>query len=279
MTPVVVRVWGGRLNECPAADSTRPGLDRALALLSDDERVRADRMGSAGARARFVLARATLRLLLAGVAGDATGPRDLRFRYGRHGKPYLPGGLSFNVSHSADALVVAVTEQGRVGVDVERVRPVRRMDRVAARRFAPTEQAWMAATVDGPPNDHAFFRIWTRKEAFAKALGGGLAAPYRSFSVAPLPGVGREPGVPDDGPSNRGFASPGRFDAQGGLASVDIPGETAAGWTVASLPCVGDSLAALAVDEPSAVVAVQSLAKAVPGADGFRFRSVASEDH
>ena len=245
MSPAI-RVWGGRLGKCPAADSTRPGLDRALALLSRDERVRARGMGSVAARTRFVLARATLRVLLARMAGGGTEPRDLSFRYDRRGKPYLPGGPSFNVSHSGDALVVAVAEKGRLGVDVEHVRPVRRRTRVAARRFTPAEQEWIAATDDGVSADEAFFRIWTRKEAFAKAFGRGLSA-FRLFSVAP---------PPDESASNGDFACTDRFGARGGLTWVDIPGETAGRWTVTGLPCGGDYLAALAVDQPSALVAM-----------------------
>lgn len=245
MSPVI-RVWEGRLGESPAADSTRPDLDRALALLSRDERVRASGMGSVAARTRFVLARATLRLLLARMAGGGTEPRDLSFRYGRRGKPYLPGGPSFNVSHSRDALVVAVAEKGRLGVDVEHVRSVRRRARVTARQFTPAEQEWIAAIDDGVSADEAFFRIWTRKEAFAKAFGRGLSA-FRLFSVAP---------PPDESVSNGDSARPDRFGAQGGLAWVDVPGETAGRWTVTGLPCGGDYLAALAVDQPSALVAM-----------------------
>ena len=223
-------------------------------------------MRSAVARAQFVSTRTALRLLLASVAADGIDPRDLRFRYGRHGKPYLPGGPSFNVSHSTDAVVVAVAEKGRVGVDVERVRPVQRMAGVAARKFAPAEQAWFAAAgadagADADERNVAFFRIWTRKEAFAKALGRGLAAPYRSFSVAPPRPGRREPRFPDgtDGRSNS------RFGARGGLALVDIPGERADAWTVTGLPWGRGTVAALAVDQPSVVVVQRPLPDAATG--------------
>lgn len=254
MTPVV-RVWAGTI---------RVDVDRALGLLSPDERARAERMRSAVARAQFVSTRTALRLLLASVADDGTGPRDLRFRYGRHGKPYLPGGPSFNVSHSADAVVVAVADKGRVGVDVERVRPVQRMAGVAARKFAPAEQAWFAAAGTGADADErnvAFFRIWTRKEAFAKALGRGLAAPFRSFAVAPPRPSRREPGFPDGtyGRSNS------RFGARGGLALVEIPGERADAWTVTGLPLGRGTVAALAVDQPSVVVVQHPLPNAATG--------------
>lgn len=254
MTPVV-RVWAG---------ATCTDVDRALGLLSPDERDRAERMRSAVARTQFVSTRAALRLLLASVAADGTEPRDLRFRYGHRGKPYLPGGPSFNVSHSADAVVVAIAEKGRVGVDVERVRPVQRMAGVAARKFAPAEQAWFEAAGTGADADErnvAFFRIWTRKEAFAKALGRGLAAPYRSFSVAPRRSSRRKPGLPDgtDGRSNS------RFGARGGLALVDMPGERADAWTVTSLPWGRRTIAALAVDQPSVVVVQRPLPDAATG--------------
>ena len=208
-------------------------------------------MRSAVVHAQFVATRAVLRLLLAEIAGaGAEGARGLRFRYGRHGKPYLPGGPSFNVSHSVEFLAVAVADEGRVGVDVERLRPVRRSDRVAARRFAPSEQAWLGAT-GLRERDAAFLRIWTRKEAFAKALGSGLATPYRSFSVdLPSP---NGPGPESAGGSNS------RFGAQGGLAVLNIPGERADGWTVTSLPRHRKTAAALAVDRPSVVVVRRSL--------------------
>lgn len=266
----MVRVWGGR---------TRPDVDRALGLLSHDERARAERMRSAVARVQFVLSRAALRVLLAGVANDGTGPRDLCFQYGPRGKPYLPGGPSFNVSHSADAVIIAIADKGRVGVDVERVRSVQRMDRVAARKFTPAEHAWFAAAGTGTDADAdadlrnaAFFRIWTRKEAFAKALGQGLAAPYRSFSVAPPHPSRQGPGFPDgtelrtNGRSNTSFGAGNRFGVRGGLALLDMPGERADAWTVTNLPWGRDTVAALAVDQPSVVVVQHPLPDAVTGA-------------
>lgn len=249
--PGVVHLWQGRLNSPSPAGLAGFVLDHALTLLSSDERARARRMRSAAAHAQFVATRAALRLLLADVAGAGVeGARNLRFRYGRHGKPYLPGGPSFNVSHSADFLAVAVTERGRVGVDVELVRPIKRSDRVAARRFAPAEQAWIA-TAGPDQRDAAFLRVWTCKEAFAKALGDGLATPYPSFSVdLPSP---NGPGPKADGDSNS------RFGARGGLAALNIPGERVDSWTVTSLPRGRETAAALAVDRSSVVVVRRTL--------------------
>jgi 4'-phosphopantetheinyl transferase len=83
----------------------------------------------------------------------------------------------FSYSQSGEGALVAVSRQGPVGVDLERVAARRRMDRIAARMFAP-EEARLAATPLG------FYRCWTAKEAYAKGLGRGLGLPFPSFSVA-----------------------------------------------------------------------------------------------
>lgn len=93
------------------------------------------------------------------------------------GKPYLRDypGVQFNLSHSGGWGVCALSETP-VGVDVELVRPLRQQ--VAKRFFTAVEQEWLATR---PVEE--FFRLWTRKESFTKALGKGLTLPLDSFSV------------------------------------------------------------------------------------------------
>lgn len=95
------------------------------------------------------------------------------------GKPYLPQypGIQFNLSHSGPWGACALSETP-VGVDLELVRPLRQ--NVAGRFFTPTEQTFLARQ---PDPEQAFFRLWTRKESFIKALGKGLTMPLNSFSV------------------------------------------------------------------------------------------------
>lgn len=95
------------------------------------------------------------------------------------GKPYLAHypGVHFNLSHSGSWGACALSE-APVGVDVELVRPLRQ--NVAGRFFTPTEQAFLARQSEP---ERAFFRLWTRKESFIKALGKGLTLPLNSFSV------------------------------------------------------------------------------------------------
>lgn len=167
-----VHVWLARLDGSPTPESS----------LSAGERARARRFRAEADRHRFAASHAALRVILAGYLG--CDPLALNFDLGPRGKPGLPGsGIEFNLSHSGDLAVVAVTRGRRVGVDVERLRPTFERDGIVARFFSPSERAEFAALPDGLHLD-AFFRVWTCKEAYIKAIGTGLATELDSFSVA-----------------------------------------------------------------------------------------------
>jgi 4'-phosphopantetheinyl transferase len=128
--------------------------------------------------------RARLRAILASYVGS--DPAALTFEPGPHGKPALAGhDLEFSFSRSGRHALVAVSRDRPVGVDVERVKPRRAVDRIARRRFAPAEAAALARR---EPRDRAvaFHRCWTGKEAYAKGVGTGLSLGLATFSVADL---------------------------------------------------------------------------------------------
>lgn len=135
-------------------------------------------------RARFILSRAMRRQILAECTGLAAG--DLRFDEPRGEKPRLVGrpGWDFNTSHSGEYVAVAVGRQ-QVGVDLERVRPVRDFEGLARRYFHPDEvAAWLAI----PDEDRldAFFLLWAAREAAVKCAGCGLARGLALTRVDPL---------------------------------------------------------------------------------------------
>lgn len=173
-----------------------PRLETLAVLLSTDERTRCERFRRPADAQRYVLARGGLRLLLAQNLG--ADPRQLRFTVGPHGKPALAGGdggdWRFSVSHSHGLVLLALGRGGReLGVDVERVDPARAVLPLAARFFLPPEHAALAAEPDAAPRTAAFFRLWTRKEACAKADSRGLATvlPHAGPSpLAPTPPAG-----------------------------------------------------------------------------------------
>lgn len=169
-----VDLWVWPLDGSPAE------IGRLAPLLSADEKARAARFVIDRDRRRFIVARGTLRELLAPLLGVA--PAAIVFAYSMHGKPSVPSATSlhFNLSHSENLAALAVSQQREIGVDIERVRSLK--DDIAARFFSAREVATLRATpADGRLN--AFYRCWTRKEAIVKAIGEGLSHALDSFDV------------------------------------------------------------------------------------------------
>lgn len=173
LVPDVVHVVQMRL------DRTFEG---AIDLLNRAERQRAERLVFESDQRRFINAHALLRAIL-GRCLDRP-PNSLRFTADDRGKPRLhdpPVDLRFNLSHSGDLALVALTVGREVGVDLEQYRPIEVLD-LARHFFAESERSALEALA---PSERlpAFFRCWTRKEAFIKALGAGLSFPLDDFDV------------------------------------------------------------------------------------------------
>jgi 4'-phosphopantetheinyl transferase len=157
--------------------------------LSPDERNRADRFKSDFARHRFISSRGILREILGWLL--RTPPRDISFCYGFRGKPGLRGlaqdwCLDFNVSHSGPLAVYAVSRNSEVGIDVERVRPVKRARHLVANFFSPDENArWSTLPTD--QKSEYFIKCWTRKEAYLKAMGIGISGLRNLIEVRAAP--------------------------------------------------------------------------------------------
>ena len=133
---------------------------------------------------RFVAGRGFLRTVLG--AYLRLDPGLLTFEYGPHGKPRLGGvgrDLRFNLSHSEGQAVLGVVEGRTIGLDIEFERPGRDLDAIARRFFAPREvEVYESLSSEERPT--AFYRCWTRKEAYLKAQGGGLSERLDRFVVS-----------------------------------------------------------------------------------------------
>ena len=170
--PDDVHVWLASLTASPT------DLERFAESLSAEERRRAERLRAADARARFIAARGIARRLLGSYLDEPAN--RLRFAYGPMGQPMLasqPAGLDlrFNLSHSGDLLLLAIAKARAVGIDLEPVRRLTHREAVERRVFSAEERRALYAL----PADRrleAFFNGWTRKEAFAKAVGDGMWA-------------------------------------------------------------------------------------------------------
>ena len=161
---------------------------RLEAVLSPDERARAARFHFQAHRHRAIVTWGLVRTILGRVVQRA--PESLRFERADQGKPALPDGPSFNISDSHHHLLMAIAADGRLGVDVEVRRTVADLMQLAEQNFSRNE-ARALQTLPPAERERAFFRIWTCKEAFVKALGGGLFIPLDSFSVTPPADNGR----------------------------------------------------------------------------------------
>lgn len=163
-------------------DPPRERVAALGALLAADERERAARFHFERHRRRYSVGRGALRELLGGYLGCSAAA--LRFGYGDKGKPFLAGGprLRFNLSNSSELALVAVAMDVEVGVDVEWLRPMPDALEIAERFFSDSEREVLAAVAEGE-RETAFFRCWTRKEAYLKAVGDGITAPLDRFDV------------------------------------------------------------------------------------------------
>jgi 4'-phosphopantetheinyl transferase len=175
-----VHVWRIRLEQ---EDEL---LDRFRRTLASEELDRAGRFRFERLQKHFVASRGFLRQVLARYL--SAKPEELRFTYNSYGKPSLAGekSLQFNMSHSHEVGLVAVTRDAAVGVDVEHIRADFASDDIARRFFSRLEvETFNSLTKE--EQVAAFFRCWTRKEAYIKAIGKGLSQPLDSFDVTLAP--------------------------------------------------------------------------------------------
>ena len=215
-----VDIWRANLDQSP---ETVSGLKR---LLSFEEKARADRFRFPAYQSRFIVSHGILRKILSCYLRIA--PEGIFYFANDHGKPgiggrYGGGGVRFNLSHSYDRAVYAVATGREVGIDIEYLWRKSDIAKIAGRFFTPVESETIAK-LPAAIRKKAFFTCWTRKEAFLKATGCGLALSPRRFEVSVLP---------EDPPA---------------LVHTDWDSTGHLKWSLANIDAKGDYIAALAVE-------------------------------
>ncbi len=209
-----------------ALDPAEEVVARLRGVLAADEVARAERFHFEKHRRRFAVGRGALRRLLGGYLG--TAPEAVRFAYGERDKPRLAEQraglpLRFNLSNSAELALVAVTVGPEVGVDLEAVRPMEDALAIAERFFSAAEREVLRHVPPGE-RDQAFFRCWTRKEAYVKAVGDGIALGLDRFDVSLDPGAGARFLALDGDPARAAAWSLTHIDpAPGYLGALALP--------------------------------------------------------
>jgi 4'-phosphopantetheinyl transferase len=204
-------------------------LNRLAKMLAPAERRRAESFHFDRDRNRFMAGRGTLRTIL-GYYLHAPPP-TVELTVGSHGKPSLEGplargGLHFNLAHCEDLALLAVTRGCVVGVDLERIRAMDNTEEMAACFCSPRESAEFQFL---PPGERAtaFFRLWTRKEAWLKATGQGIGESLDSVEVSFRAGQAacfiRLP--EESGPPASAWSLRELTPALGFVAALALPGE------------------------------------------------------
>lgn len=184
-----VHVW--RVN----LDQPRERVRQLSRVLSEGERARTRRFFFERDRNRFVVCRSALRELISRYLDIA--PSQPQFGCGRYGKPRLMtefGGarLRFNLSHSGALALLAFTELGEIGIDVEQIHTDIPYEEIVAYAFSPRENVALSVLPENMRR-RAFFAGWTCKEAYAKATGRGLSLPLGRLDISLPPGGRTEP--------------------------------------------------------------------------------------
>jgi 4'-phosphopantetheinyl transferase len=150
------------------------GFQRCLLLLDAAEQAQALAIKNESRRHRYVIAQGHLRSLLSKTVKQP--PEALRIAKTEHGKPYLVDfpEVAFNLSHSADAMVIAIGQNCRLGIDMEICKSRTNFPALVDKCFAEVEASWWHALPE-IEKSLEFYRFWTRKEAFVKAIGRGIS--------------------------------------------------------------------------------------------------------
>jgi 4'-phosphopantetheinyl transferase len=164
----------------------------------------------------------------------------IRLSYSESGKPFVvepetPAGFGFNISHSDNLALLAFALTPEIGVDLEHVRSIKDREDIARRFFAPGEYAALSL-VPSYDRDLAFYRCWTRKEAFLKARGTGIFRGLQNFEVSLIP------------------------DEPARLLKIDDAPEQLGEWSLHELLPCQSFIGSLALHAPDATVLLYNLA-------------------
>ncbi len=174
-----IDVWLTRI------DLSDEEIKKYVETLSEDEKVRAAKFSVPYKYDEYVVSRGLLRKALSHVLKQ--DPLDFQFEYTESNKPYLSqkninGSIAFNLSHSHGRALIAISVDRNMGIDIEKIRPEVEYEKLAGRFFSEAEYAALML-LPSAERIKAFFATWTRKEAFVKAVGKGIAFGLSEFDV------------------------------------------------------------------------------------------------
>ena len=149
-------------------------------FLSPFELERANKLKFPHDQEQFIVRHYLLRIILSKYC--ECHPKEIRFRYNSYKKPYIDlpefNEINFNMSSSADLIIIGLCRKTDIGIDIEKVQEIENIEQIAQENFSHQELTYFNCDSD---RTAAFYNIWTRKEAFIKAIGKGFYFPLKSF--------------------------------------------------------------------------------------------------
>lgn len=175
-----VHLWKINLDQSPI------NIKDGFKILNQDEKIKAQKFHFEKHQHRFIIARSTLKRILSFYL--SLPPEAIEFQYNDYGKPELVDYLNnqqlqFNLSHSENLAIYAITSYHLIGVDVEYIRPMPDAENLAKRFFAYQEFEQISY-LPTTKKDKEFFTLWTAKEAYLKAIGKGLSGGLETVKVS-----------------------------------------------------------------------------------------------
>jgi len=167
-------------------DVTEEKLQNLIALLSESEKIKADRFKFPQHQRRYQAVHGILRIILGRYLN--IDPAQINFTHSDRGKPYLiddcnPLNLQFNLSHSENRAILGISRDRPIGVDLEKIRPMGNAEQLAERFFCASEYALLTQAIPAE-RDKLFFQLWTAKEAYLKATGEGISGGLNQVEIA-----------------------------------------------------------------------------------------------
>jgi 4'-phosphopantetheinyl transferase len=164
------------------ANSDNFPVPEAIAILSEDEKRKYSRFQFTDDKLRFLKARYILRTTASAYHGNCN-PEDVQISFNSFGKPYFSDiPLQFSITHSGEVAAVAFSNSFPIGIDVEFKRQLSDLSQLSQRFFSDPELRFLEK-FNGKNFINNFFKIWSAKESYLKALGIGVSKELKSFSV------------------------------------------------------------------------------------------------
>ena len=178
MESATINLWQGDIT------ATEAEYPQYWSILDATEQHHANGFKNGKLRGRYVEIHARLRIVLGNTINAA--PEQLRIHKAEFGKPYLIDypDLAFNLSHTANKMVIATASNCDLGVDIEQCKPRLNLAALVDKCFAEEEKAYWEQLAESEQT-LAFYQFWTRKEAFVKATGRGIALGLKECAINP----------------------------------------------------------------------------------------------